>query len=90
MPCDFSVELIESFSPLKDVSFKPYLLNSVKEEERKPQTEMLYGLFKHIAQISNQNLERNIVHLNLLQNRSVSEMEWSNKKFDSSKFKLTY
>ena len=90
MPCDVSVELIESFSPLKDVSFKPYLLNSVKEEERKPQTEMLYGLFKHIAQISNQNLERNIVHLNLLQNRSASEMEWSNKKFDSSKFKLTY
>ena len=90
MPCDVSVELIESFSPLKDVSFKPYLLNSVKEEERKPQTEMLYGLFKHIAQFSNQNLERNIVHLNLLQNRSAAEMEWSNKKFDSSKFKLTY
>ena len=90
MPYDISLELIESFSPLKDVSFKPHLLNSVKEEERKPQTEMLYGLFKHIAQISNQNLERNIVHLNLLQNRSASEMEWSNKKFDSSKFKLTY
>ena len=90
MPYDISLELIESLSPLKDVSFKPHLLNSVKEEERKPQTEMLYGLFKHIAQISNQNLERNIVHLNLLQNRSASEMEWSNKKFDSSKFKLTY
>ena len=90
MPYDISLELIESFSPLKDVLFKPHLLNSVKEEERKPQTEMLYGLFKHIAQISNQNLERNIVHLNLLQNRSASEMEWSNKKFDSSKFKLTY
>ena len=90
MPCDVSVELIESFSPLKDVSFKPDLLNSVNKEERKPQTEMLYGLFKHIAQISNQNLERNIVHLNLLQNQSASEMEWSNKKFDSSKFKLTY
>ena len=90
MPNDISLELIESFSLLKDVSFKPHLLNSVKEEERKPQTEMLYGLFKHIAQFSNQNLERNIVHLNLLQNRSASEMEWSNKKFDSSKFKLTY
>ena len=51
---------------------------------------MLYGLFKHIAELSNQNLERNIAHLNILQNRSLSEMEWSNKKFDSSKFKLTY
>ena len=90
MPYDISLELIESFSPLKDVSFKPHLLNSVKEEERKPQTEMLYGLFKHIAKLSNQNLERNIAHLNILQNRSSSEMEWSNKKFDSSKFKLTY
>ena len=89
-PCDVSAELIESFSPLKGVSFRPDLLNSVKEEERKPQTEMLYGLFKHIAEMSNQNLQRNIVHLNLLQSRSPSEMEWSNKKFDSSKFKLTY
>ena len=89
-PCDVTLELIESFSPSPGVSFKADLLNSTNEEERKPQTEMLYGLFKHIAQISNQNLERDIVHLNLLQNRSASEMEWSNKKFDSSQFKLTY
>ena len=88
-PVNVTLELIESFSS-EGALFKPDLLNSSKEEERKPQTEMLYGLFKHIAKFSNQNLERNIAHLNILQNRSSSEMEWSNKKFDSSKFKLTY
>ena len=88
-PVDVTLEFIESFS-LEGALFKPDLLNSSKEEERKPQTEMLYGLFKHIVELSNQNLERNIAHLNILQNRSSSEMEWPNKKFDSSKFKLTY
>ena len=38
--------------------------------------------------MSNQNLERNIAHLNITQGRH--EMDWSNSKFDSSKFKLTY
>ena len=80
-------EFIESFS-LENASFRPDLLNSSDEKERKPQTEMLYGLFKHIATVSNQNLERNIAHLNISQNRPA--MEWTNSKFDSSKFKLTY
>ena len=88
-PVNVTLELIESFSS-EGALFKPDLLNSSKEEERQPQTEMLYGFFNHIAKLSNQNLERNIVHLNILQNQSSSEMEWSNKKFDSSKFKLTY
>ena len=57
---------------------------------RDPQVEMLHGVFKHMAQVSNQNLERNIAYLNLKQNRSSNEMEWSNNRFDSSKFKLTY
>ena len=86
-PIDVTVDLIESFS-VEKVSFKPNLLNSSDEKERKPQTEMLYGLFKHIATVSNQNLERNIAHLNITQGRD--KMEWSNSKFDSSKFKLTY
>ena len=86
-PVDITVDFIESFSAEK-VSFKPDLLDSSDENKRKPQTEMLYGLFKHIATVSNQNLERNIVHLNITQGRH--EMEWSNSKFDSSKFKLTY
>ena len=86
-PIDVTLDFIESFS-VERVSFKPDLLSSSDEKERKPQTEMLYGLFKHIATMSNQNLERNIAHLNITQGRH--EMEWSNSKFDSSKFKLTY
>ena len=86
-PVDITVDFIESFS-VEKVSFRPDLLDSSDEKERKPQTEMLYGLFKHMATVSNQNLQRNIVHLNIAQGRH--EMEWSNSKFDSSKFKLTY
>ena len=86
-PVDITVDFIESFS-VEKISFKPDLLDSSDEKERKPQTEMLYGLFKHMATVSNQNLERNIAHLNIAQGRH--EMEWSNSKFDSSKFKLTY
>ena len=86
-PVDITVDFIESFS-VEKVSFRPDLLESSDEKERKPQTEMLYGLFKHMATVSNQNLQRNIVHLNITQGRH--ETEWSNSKFDSSKFKLTY
>ena len=86
-PVDITIDFIESFS-MEKISFKPDLLASSDEKERKPQTEMLYGLFKHIAMVSNQNLERNVAHLNIVQGRH--EMEWSNSKFDSSKFKLTY
>ena len=87
-PIDITTDFIESFSVDEKISFKPDLLSSSDEKERKPQTEMLYGLFKHIATMSNQNLERNIAYLNITQGRR--EMEWSNNKFDSSKFKLTY
>ena len=87
-PIDITTDFIESFSVDEKVSFKPDLLSSSDKKERKPQTEMLYGLFKHIATMSNQNLERNIAYLNITQGRH--EMEWSNSKFDSSKFKLTY
>ena len=86
-PIDITKDFIESFS-VEKVSFKPDLLNSSDEKKRSPQIEMLYGLFKHMAKMSNQNLERNIAHLNITQGRN--EMEWSNSKFDSSKFKLTY
>ena len=85
-PVDVTVDFIEKFS--ENVSFKPDLLSSSDEKERKPQIEMLYGLFKHLVTVSDQNLERNVVHLNIAQSRHT--MEWSNSKFDSSKFKLTY
>ena len=87
-PVDVTVDFIEKFSPVENVSFKPDLLSSSDEKDRKPQTEILYALFNHIAKVSNENLERNIAHLNIVQDRHA--MEWSNTKFDSSKFKLTY
>ena len=89
VPIDFSIDFIESFSSQNE-KFRPDLLNSTDNKVRDPQVEMLYGVFKHMAQVSNQNLERNIAYLNLKQNRNSSEMEWSNNRFDSSKFKLTY
>ena len=75
-PTDFTISFIESFSTQK-VKFQPNLLNSFNEKERAPQIEMLYGLFKHVAQFSNQNLQQNFTHLNLKQKRNFSEMDWS-------------
>ena len=89
VPIDFTIDFIESFSTQNE-KFRSDLLNSTDNKVREPQVEMLYGVFKHMAQVSNQNLERNIAYLNLKQNRNSNEMEWSNNKFDSSKFKLTY
>ena len=43
-----------------------------------------------MAQISNQNLQGNVAHLNLKQGRNMNEMEWSDNRLNSSKFKLTY
>ena len=76
-PIDFNISFIESFSSQNE-KFQPNLLNSADNKMRDPQVEMLYGLFKHIAQISNQNLQRNVAHLNLKHNKNTSEMEWSN------------
>ena len=78
-----------SFSSQNE-KFRPDFLNSRDNKLRDPQVEMLHGLFRHMAQISNQNLERNIAYLNLKQNRKSNEMEWSNNRFHSLKFKLTY
>ena len=88
-PIDINIDFIESFSSQNE-KFQPNLLNSDDNKLRDPQVEMLYGLLKNMAQISNQNLQRNIAHLNLKQNRNTSEMECSSSRFDSSKFKLTY
>ena len=88
-PIDFNISFIESFSSQNE-KFQPNLLNSADNKMRDPEVEMLYGLFKHIAPISNQDLQRNVSHLNLKQNKNISEMEWSTAHFDSSKFKFTY
>ena len=92
-PIDFTIEFIQKFSS-KKAKFEPHLLYSLDEKEREPQVEMMYGLFKHIVQYSNQNLSRNVTYLNSKLKKNINEMEWSigssNSKFDSKKFKLTY
>ena len=50
---------IESFGSKKGTSFKPQLLNSTNPEHRNKQVEMLYGLFRQIAEYSNNNLAKN-------------------------------
>ena len=67
-PVDFEISFIESFSS-KNRKFQPHLLNSTDFKKREPQVEMLYGLFKHMAQFSNQNLSRNVTHLNVKEKR---------------------
>ena len=48
----------------------------------------MYGLFKHMAQYSNQNLSQNVTYLNSKLKKN-NEMEWSIGS-SNSKFKLTY
>ena len=87
-PIDFTIEFIQIFSS-KKAKFKRHLLNSLDEKERKPQVEMMYGLFKHMAQYSNQNLSQNVTYLNSKLKKNINEMEWSIGS-SNSKFKLTY
>ena len=90
-PIDFSIEFIESFSK-KKAKFAPHLLNS-DSSERLDQVDMLCGLFNHIAKVSNKNLIRKIDYLNVHDKRDDSEegnVGENKKRYDSSKFKLTY
>ena len=93
VPIDLTIDFIESYSSKKE-KFKPHLLNSTDPKERAPQVEMLVGVFKHMAQYSNQNLSRNVDYLLVKENRKSESMEWSvgssKQRYDSSKFKLTY
>ena len=52
VPIDFTIDFIQSFSS-QNQKFRPDLLNSTDNKLRDPQVEMLYGVFKHIAQVSN-------------------------------------
>ena len=85
--------LIESFASKKGTSFNPQLLNSTNPEHRNPQVEMLYGLFRQIAEYSNNNLVRNADYLLAKNKRRAEDMLWvvvNKKRFDLTMFKLTY
>ena len=88
VPTDVTIEFINSFSSEKNYKFRPDLLNL--KELREPHVKVLRELFRHIANFSNQNLERNVLHLNMKADRDSTKMEWSTTRFDSSKFKLIY
>ena len=62
----------------KKEKFNPSLLNSTDQDLRKTQVEMLYGVFRQMAEYSNNNLKRNADFLLAKLNN------------DSSLYKLTY
>ena len=58
-PVDCSISFIESFPNKKGEKFNPLLLNSTDQHLRKPQVEMMYGVFRKMAEYSSNNLKRN-------------------------------
>ena len=73
--------------------FNPPLLNLTDQNLRKPQVEMLYGVFRQMAEYSNNNLKRNEDFLLAKLNKEADNIPWvgtSNQRFDSSMYKVTY
>ena len=77
----------------KGKTFNPLLLNSTHQGLRKPQVEMLSGVFRQMAEYSNNNLKRNANFLFAKLNKKADSISWvgaSKQRFDSSLYKLTY
>ena len=69
------------------------LLNSTDQDLRKPQVEMLHGVFRQMAEYCNNNLTRNADFLLAKLNQNADNIPWvgaSKQRFDSSLYKLTY
>ena len=91
-PVDCSISFIESFSKKEEI-FNPLLLNSTEQDLKKPQVEMLYGVFRQMSEYSNNNLKRNANFLLAKLNKKADNIPWvgaSKQRFDSSLYKLTY
>ena len=76
----------------KKEKFNSSLLNSTDQDLRKPQDEMLYGVFRQMAEYSNNNLKRNADFLLAKSNKKADNIPWvgaSKQRFDSSLYKLT-
>ena len=92
-PIDCSLDYLNSFSPNKEASFRPDLLNSADAELRRPQVELLYRFFRQMAETSNANLIRNADYLLATNNKDNSNIVWvgpTKQRFDTTKFKLMY
>ena len=90
-PVDFSISFIESFSKNKK-KFDPSLLNSTDQDLRKLQVAMVCGVFRQMAEYSNNNLKRNVDFLLAKLNNKADNIPWlgpSKQRFDSSLYKLT-
>ena len=94
MPVDCSLSFTESFATKKGENYRPHLLNSTDPEKFNPQVQMLYGLFKQIAQYGNNTSIRSADFLLSKQKKKRPEIiPWvgeNKKRFDSTMFKLTY
>ena len=87
------ISFIESFSKKKKEKFNLSLLNLTDQDLRKPQVEMLYGVFRQMAEYSNNNLKRNAHFLLAKSNKKADNVPWvgaSKQRFDSPLYKLTY
>ena len=85
---DCSFSFIERFKKKK---FNPSLLNSTDQDLRKPQVGMLYGVFRQMAEYSNNNLKRDADFLFAKSNKKADNIPWvgaSKQRFDSSLYKL--
>ena len=85
-PIDCSISFIESFSKNKE-QFNPSVVNSIDQDLRKPEVEMLYGVFRQMTEYSNNNLKRNADFLLAKLNRKADNIPWvgaSKQRFDSS------
>ena len=91
-PIDCSISFIEGFSKNKE-KFNLPLFNSTDQDLRRPQVEMLYGVFRQMAEYSNNSLKRNADFLLAKSNKKADNIPWvgaSKQRFDSSLYKLTY
>ena len=92
-PIDFSLDYLSSFSPNREVVFRPNLLNSSNKQLRDPQVEILYRFFREMAGTCNADLAHNADQLCAVTQRDNSKISWirpSKQQYDASKFKLTY
>ena len=68
-------------------------MNSTDQDLRRPQVEVLYGVFRQMAEYSNNNLKRNVDFSLAKLNKKADNIpctEASKQRFDSSLCKYTY
>ena len=91
-PVDYSISFTESFSKNKE-KFDQLFLNSTDQNLRKLQVKMLYGVFRQMAEYSNNNMKCNADFLLAKLKKKAINIPWvgpSKQRLDSSLYELTY